>query len=153
MSKIEILAEKKGKELIYDREIFKSILSKFKDGTIIITLSTKEYAKEFKQRTALENRYYWGVVIKYACNCFSECDGIAYAPEEAHERLKIELNYKYVERTSQRTGEIVSERVAISTINLSTMEFEKYLEKCRLFLNEWFGVYIPLPNENINEYL
>lgn len=153
MKSIEIQAEKRGKELIYDRELFKQSLAKFSDGSIIITISDKTLHREFRLRTPAENRYYWGVIIKHAVACFTECDGFAYTPEEAHERLKLECNYTYVEQTNHRSGEVVSVKVAKSTKDLSTIEFEMYLEKCRLFINEWFGVYVPMPNENTNEYL
>lgn len=151
--KIEIIAEKKGREILYDRELFRAALQRFKDGTLLITLSTQSVLPEFKKRTNAENRYYFGIIVKHAAACFSEAEGRTYSPEQAHERLKLELNYGYVEMTNKITGETKTEKVPLTTANLSTVEFENYLSECRVFLNEWFGVYVPMPNENVNEYL
>jgi hypothetical protein len=141
----ELTAEHK---LVYSKDEFTHGLKKIKPGNVIISITGEKVPDEFKKRTDRENKYYWGVVVKHANKAFNDNDGIKYSPEQSHDKLKENCNGKVVEITSRRTGEVKYEQVGLSTANLSTAEFETYLEKCRLFLNEWFGVYVPLPNES-----
>lgn len=137
-----------NKQLIYDRNEFSQGLKKLKPGNVIIEVKGEKANDEFKHRSDRENRYYWGIVVKYAVNCLSESSGEKYTDKKAHEKLKEECNGKTVIVTSRLTGEQRYEKVGLSTKDLSTVDFEAYLERCRLFLNEWYGVYVPLPNEN-----
>jgi hypothetical protein len=84
-----------------------------------------------KQRTKRENRYYWGVVIRL----LSEVTG--YNDDEMHDALRM-LFLKDTDRTIP---------VIRSTASLTTLEFENYLEKIRLWAGEKLNCYIPLPNE------
>ena len=62
---------------------------------------------------------------------------------DAHSELKANCNY--IERYNEDTGVIM--RSIESTADLSTVQFEEYLTRCREFILEWFGVRVPLPNE------
>jgi hypothetical protein len=146
--KAEITATlNKSGALEYDRQELSRQLAKLKRGEVAIMITDEILPDELRKRSNAENRYYFGVVCKHATAAFSEADGVNVKQEEAHERLKRECNGRYSERTSRETGETVTELVGMSTRELSTIEFETYLDKCRLFLAEWFGVYVPLPNE------
>ena len=86
-----------------------------------------------RHRTIPENRYYRGVVVPY----FAEFTG--YDPEEAHMALR------------QRFLSTVDEHGLMkirSTTDLTTVEFEEYMTRCRR-LGDELGFYIPLPNEVI----
>lgn len=69
--------------------------------------------------------------------------GESISKEEAHENLKKECNYK--EFLNEETGEIF--KVSKTTANLTTLAFEDYLERCRQFIYTWFGITVPMPNE------
>lgn len=88
-----------------------------------------------KDRSSLENNYYWGVVV----GILAEEKGNT--PNEMHEILKWNNNsHMVIEYGGQRI------EVPNSTKDLTTGEFEAYLSRCR----EWAsgeGVFIPLPNE------
>jgi hypothetical protein len=60
--------------------------------------------------------------------------------------LKIEVRDEENEiRCDPETGEIIF-RVR-STRELNTIEFNNYTEQIRLYCNDFFGFYLPLPNE------
>jgi hypothetical protein len=139
--------------LEYNREELSKLLRKLKRGVVNIMIADEKLPDELKLRSKAQNAYYWGVVCKHAAACFSEVDGLKYSTTEAHERLKLELNPINVTKTNQRTGEGVYITIGGSTKDKTTVEFEDYISKCRLFLSEWFGVYVPLPNEPPQEML
>lgn len=84
-----------------------------------------------KQRTHKENRYYWGVVVYL----LSETTG--YNDEEMHEALKM----MFLKDTSRKIPTLRS------TASLTTVEFENYMEKIRMWSAQELNCYIPLPNE------
>lgn len=84
-----------------------------------------------KQRSNQENRYYWGVVIKLLS------DHLGYTDEEMHDALKMLF-------LKDNSREIPTLR---STTELTTIEFEKYLENIKMWAANIMNVYIPDPNE------
>jgi hypothetical protein len=90
----------------------------------------------------LQNSYYWAVVLGAFCDGYMDTNGEEISKEEAHETLKMELNYKTI--SNEETGEVV--RVPKSTVDINTKEFSEYTEKCRRFISEWFGVETPDPD-------
>jgi hypothetical protein len=81
-----------------------------------------------KIRSMSQNRYYWGVVIAL----FAEHVGLD--AEEMHAALKMKFLQKH-------DGPMETVR---STTDLSTEEFQEYLEKCKQLAAE-MGVEIPDP--------
>ena len=90
-------------------------------------------------RSLQENRYYFWVVIKILSEYFG------YTPEEMHEVLKTAFLTKKLRMKHDKRRKLTMIR---STTTLTTLEFEEYLEKVRLFARG-FNVYIPLPNEEV----
>jgi len=129
---------KQGKLHISYRDMFLEMLSRFPDCRIRITIE-----KLYNKRSTPQNAYYWGVVISEFCQAYYDTTGEFITSEEAHEILKRECNFK--ELVNEDTGAIL--RVPQSTVGLSTVNFEIFLEKCRRWVEEWFGRRIPLPNE------
>ncbi len=84
------------------------------------------------QRSNKQNKYYWKIVV----GSIAEYTG--YLPSEVHKGLAGKFLCDYT----------ISELPRIrSTTELSTSEFEEYLERCRCFGSEFFGLDIPMPNE------
>ena len=79
-----------------------------------------------------ENGYYWAVVIPILCAHFG------YAPDEMHEALK----FKFL-----RIGGTDALPKIKSSTQLSTFEWEEFMERIRVWANQDFNVYIPCPNE------
>jgi hypothetical protein len=135
---------KDGKLKISYRDTFSQMVKNFPDCRIKLTVE-KLYNKRstFTDNGKGQNGYYWGIVISEYCQGYHETTEDWITAEEAHETLKRECNFKEI--IKEETGEIL--RVSKSTADLSTVDFEIYLEKCRRFIEEWFGITVPLPNE------
>ena len=115
-----------GRLLLYDQQGFVRYRNGFEGSEVMVVVD-----KYRKQRSAGQNRYYWGVVIP------AMAEYCGYGREEMHEALKWQLL-----RTHAEAG-LPSVR---STSNLNTAEFTDYIEQCRRLAAEW-GVYIPDPGE------
>ena len=129
---------KGGKLHISYRDRLIQALSEFPDCRIKLTIE-----KLYNKRSNPQNRYYWGVIVREACDGYYEATGEWKTAEDMHEILKAECNHK--ELVNPETGQIL--KVPQSTTGLSTVDMEIYLEKCRRFIDEWFNRRVPLPNE------
>jgi hypothetical protein len=88
--------------------------------------------RERKKRSLSQNSYYHGVVVKMLA------DAAGYEPDEMHDALRWEFLRVHGEER------LPSVR---STTELSTVEFEDYLSKCRMLGAQVYGVYVPGPGE------
>jgi hypothetical protein len=107
-------------------------------GTIV--LITVEKRK--KRRSLNQNAYYWKVIIPAIHEMFVQ-NGNDVDEEDVHNYLKEQVG-KLSKVILLPDGSI--EKIVGSTANLSTMQFEMYVEKCRAFAAQ-FGFLIKLPNE------
>jgi hypothetical protein len=107
---------------------FRNYLSSLEGKEVSIAVKKKSIVKP---RSLNENNYYWGVVLAL----ISATTG--YEPEEVHEALK----HKFLRRPGPKLDRI------LSTAGLDTIDFEKYLEKIRLWAATELEIVIPLPNE------
>lgn len=116
----------------YDQDLPKYIkwIDRFDPEThlfVAVEKITVEKARSIKQ-----NSYYWGVVIKILST------DIGYSPKEMHEALKWQfLSYENV----------AGLRTCMSTTDLSTIEFELFLEQIRRWASMFHGIVIPEPNQ------
>lgn len=94
--------------------------------------------KERKQRTVKQNAYYWGVVVEMLAEAAGH-----YEAEEMHDALREKFLRKY------DVSELPTVR---SSTELTTVEWEEYMQKCRMLGAEMFGIYIPEPNEVAGEW-
>lgn len=99
--------------------------------------------RRYKKRSEQQSRYYWGVVIPLIRERLKDL-GNEFSSQDTHEALKAKFN----------TGEIknesgVQEEFVLSTAKLRTVEFMEYLDKIQRWANEFLGLVIPLPNEQL----
>jgi hypothetical protein len=87
-------------------------------------------------RTNSQNRYYWGVVVHEIAK------HTGHDLEQIHELLKQMFSPKW-----HWAGATFNAPIPTSTTRLDTIEFTDYIEKCRLWANEFLGLQIPLPGE------
>lgn len=106
----------------------------FKGQSVEIVVRRKR-----KHRSSNQNRYYWLVVEMLS-------DHTGFTKDEIHAILK--RKFLLVEKVSERSG-VIYEYVR-STTNLSTVEYEVYLDDVRRFAAQDFGIEIPLPNEQLS---
>lgn len=97
--------------------------------------------KKKKHRSVQQNRYYWLV-----CTMISEYTG--FSKEEIHAILK--SRFLKVEKVNEVSGVIYD--YIKSTTELSTVEYEQYMDSVRQFAAEEFGMNVPMPNEQIEVF-
>jgi len=97
-----------------------------------------EVSESRNNRSDLQNRYYWGVVLKYLS------DETGHTKDELHEIFKLEYS-KPVAMIFQGKAYNIPK----STTALNTMEFNDYITKIRDFASSVLNCYIPEPNEEL----
>jgi hypothetical protein len=101
--------------------------------------------RAFKQsRSNNQNRYYWGVVVEL----LSEHTG--FDREDVHEILK----HRFLRRTvwvHTKHGTQEQNIITKSTTGMTTKAFEDYLSDIRRWASAELGVYLPEPNEELQE--
>jgi len=116
-----------GKFLPDDPETFKRAFYGYEGKKCTVTVKRFQ-----KNRSSNQNRYYHGVVVKMLA------EHCGYTPEEMHGTLKSEFL-----REKGKNGMTTLVR---STADLSTVEFENYLEQIRQWASIEMNLFIPDPN-------
>jgi hypothetical protein len=117
------------------QRIQKDVLE-LEEGWYCMTIDKKN------KRSNLQNNYYWGAVIEDCILGVRESWGEKITKETAHELLKSNCNFKQI---ITQDGEI--QKLTMETKKLSKVEFEVYLNDCRNFIKQYFGIDTLLPNE------
>lgn len=125
------------------KRLFSELQEKAEGKTVRVRLRVSVVRRS---RSLPQNRYYWGVVVEACRIGMEEQWGVDVDPEDAHATLKRECNGR--DLVNEDTGEVV--RVGQSTASMQTLDFEDYLDRCRKWIEEWFGVRVPLPNEQLS---
>lgn len=107
----------------------KQELLSLKGKTVIVTIK-----RQVKKRSSEQNSYYWGVIIKYIA------DYCGYAGSDELESLHYELRKQFLANKGVFN-------VPKSTSELSSQEFNEYLENITRWASQTLGLYIPSPNE------
>lgn len=135
---------KDGKLHINYRSRFDSGIRMMGDCRVTIKVE-----RRYKKRSTIgdngtgQNGYYFGIVVSEYRRGAWETQQRILSTDDAHAELKANCNY--VERYNDETGLVC--RTINSTADLTTVQFEEYLDRCREFINEWFGIRVPMPNE------
>lgn len=106
----------------------------------LVTISLKF---EKLTRSVVQNRYYFGVIIKILA------EEIGYTPEVMHDYMK-KLFLGYEEYDMPDGTEYHKLK---SSTNLSTQEAEEYYRQIREWAKDFLNVFIPLPNETQFNYM
>lgn len=130
---------KEGRLYISERVTFDKYIASLQDGGYEVSVSKKR-----KSRSTFQNAYYWGVVVPIVATELNRL-GHEVDTDTTHEFLKV--RFCYTETVNEETGEVL--KVPKSTAQMTTGEFMDYLAAIQRFANEWFGVEIPDPNEQV----
>ena len=124
-----------GKLTIFQRNDMVSGLQNLGSGfvEIIIRLAGK--------RSSPQNRYYWGAMLPIVKEGLKGV-GIEMSKEQTHEMLK----YKFLKREFITSDGDILQNIG-STTELSTKEFNEYIESIQIWSAEYLNVNIPDPNE------
>lgn len=120
-----------GKFVPSDAATFKKAFWAHEGKSVDITVK-----RHRDNRSTNQNNYYFGVVVAMIGDAIGETD-----IEAVHDMLKLEHNY-YLAKVGSRQI-----RVPMSTADLTTEDFEAYLERVRRWASEYLSLYIPLPGE------
>lgn len=113
------------------KNVVKAFLSQRDGKEVVVTFSSLR-----KVRSGNQNRFYWGICMSMIAL------ETGHSPEEIHEWCKDAfLPRSYV------TIAGVEREIAKSTTDLTTTEFEAYLDRIRAFAAQELRMNIPLPNE------
>lgn len=115
-------------------EVLRSLTGK----VVEITIREKK-----KIRSLSQNAYYFGVVLPPLVNLFKSWGNNVNA-EQVHEYLKAEVG-KLTETLVMPDDN--TKKIILSSADLTTIAFEEYLTKVRMWAAEW-DVFIPLPHES-----
>lgn len=140
MQKITITTNVNGGNLKRNRNLIIDAIKSFEGCDVLITLE-----KPKKKRSNPQNAFYYGVVIPIVQNCLRDA-GYLMTNEATHDLIKLKF-LKETILTNEETGEIV-ERVK-STTELSTSQFMDFVAEISIFTNEYFGVNLPQPNDDL----
>jgi len=99
-----------------------------------------EVKKKKNTRSIVQNNYYWFLLTMLQDDTGMDKDD-----------LHIYFRSKFLHAEKEINGEIVE--YTKSTTALSTMEFESYMTKIRMFASTELGCFLPLPNETSYDYL
>ena len=126
-----------GKLTIFSRNDMVSGLQNLGSGfvQIIIRLAGK--------RSSPQNRYYWGAMLPIVKEGLKGV-GIDMSKEQTHEMLK----YRFLKREFVTSDGHILQSIG-STTELSTKEFNEYIESIQIWSAEYLNVNIPDPNEQI----
>lgn len=108
-------------------------------------------------RTNKQNRYYWGVVLKYYQEYFRK-EQVYFTNDEAHDWIKEhvwgDLLEGVIERVS-KDGEVshIPYRKLLSSTLLTTKEWELRMTASRQYAAEHLNMQIPEPHEKLDEEL
>ena len=144
--------QRDGKLFIWDKELFFESIRALGDGDFRMIVQ-----KVYRKRSLNQNAYYWGVIIECFLQGYFQINGrplslevaspltgeIVYFPlskkeqsDKAHEILKSFFN-------KDEQGEV------ISTTDNTTVDQENYHQYCREFIEGFYGIRVPLPNEQL----
>ena len=102
------------------------------------------YNTDSKERSLPQNKYYFGVVLKE----LSELTGDS--KEQWHEMIKRKFLTEY-HIVKSKNGQIEKMESNRSTKELNTKEWEDLMSRIRIWASSHLGIWIPEPNEVINE--
>lgn len=138
--KIQIKSFVQNGNLKQNRTLIKNAIESFENKDIMIT-----FEKPKRKRSNSQNNYLWGILYPITQNAIKNEWGEIWNIEKVHEFYKIQFNV--IEKVNEETGQVI--KLPKSTTENTTTQQEEYHLQIREFLQEWFNVTAPLPNENL----
>jgi hypothetical protein len=129
MDRYEGLGIVRHGELAFDRDRMARALADMPDGVVTVSVERRR-----ANRSTQANRFYWKTLVERIA-MHTEQDR-----ESIHEALKLRCNPILIEVADPSTGEIRELWVGGSTRKLDTAAFSAYIERCRVFAAEFFGM-------------
>jgi hypothetical protein len=138
------VVDKNGKLELTNKEFFLKDVAKYANKEIKIIVLENKHKRSNKQ-----NNYYWAVIVPL---CYLGFINKGYrlskgevGLKEAHHILK--SVFIPIEIEIEEGDQIITQKVAGSTTDLNTAEFNEYVEEVIQFAAEHLDIQIPYPNE------
>jgi hypothetical protein len=138
--KIQITSSVQNGLLKRNRNLIMDAIKSFESKEVLIT-----FEKPKKKRTNPQNSYLWSVLYPITQEAIKNEWGEIWNIEKVHEFYKIQFNV--IEKINEDTGQII--KLPKSTTENTTIQQEEYHLQIREFLQEWFNITAPLPNEDL----
>jgi hypothetical protein len=138
--KIQIKSLVQNGILKRNRNLILDAINSFEGKEILIT-----FEKPKKKRSNPQNSYLWSVLYPITQNAIKNEWGEVWNIEKVHEFYKIQFNV--IEKVNEETGQLI--KLPKSTTENTTTQQEEYHLQIREFLQEWFNIIAPLPNEHL----
>jgi len=138
--KIQIKSLVQNGLLKRNRTLIIDTINSFEGKEILIT-----FEKPKNKRSNQQNNYLWAVLYPITQQAIKNEWGEVWNIEKVHEFYKIQFNV--IEKVNEDTGQII--KLPKSTTENTTTQQEEYHLQIREFLQEWFNINAPLPNENL----
>jgi hypothetical protein len=138
--KIQIKSLVQNGILKRNRNLIIDTINSFEGKEILIT-----FEKPKNKRSNSQNSYLWAVLYPITQQAIKNEWGEVWNIEKVHEFYKLQFNV--IEKVNEETGQII--KLPKSTTENTTTQQEEYHLQIREFLQEWFNITAPLPNENL----
>jgi len=138
--KIQIKSLVQNGLLKRNRTLIIDTINSFEGKEILIT-----FEKPKNKRSNQQNNYLWSVLYPITQQAIKNEWGEVWNIEKVHEFYKIQFNV--IEKVNEDTGQII--KLPKSTTENTTTQQEEYHLQIREFLQEWFNITAPMPNETL----
>jgi hypothetical protein len=138
--KIQIKSLVQNGILKRNRTLIMDAIKSFEGKEILITLE-----KPKNKRSNPQNSYLWSVLYPITQQAIKNEWSEVWNIEKVHEFYKIQFNV--IEKVNEDTGQVI--KLPKSTTENTITQQEEYHLQIREFLQEWFNINAPLPNENL----
>ncbi len=140
MQKVEFICPvKAGKIPLNISQSVRDVFGKLEGKTAQITIQERK-----KRRSLSQNSFYFGVVVPAIQNMFFDA-GQSVSTDTVHEYLKKHVGNLV---TTLQTPDGAIKPVTRSSTELSTMDWEIFIEQIRAWAAQW-GTMVPFPNDNL----
>ena len=136
---IPIIKEKSGRVKILNLTLYQRVVESLKTGPVYdIVIKPKE-----KERTDSDGmrKYFWSTVAKMIS------DETGHSSEAIHEALK----HKFLAYKDEKTGLELVPSVFSSESTMTISEKWDYIEQCRRWAADFIGVFIPSPEQVVDQ--
>ncbi len=129
---LEYIAEVKDGHLsVIDKGRFYREIQSFNGEQVEVYIK-----RRVAKRSMQSNKYYWGVVVAKIRMAIHEQTGESYTREEIHEYLKQKFNPARFHSVISGEEDVIGK----STSHLNQAEFSEFVEKCKVWCLDFFGV-------------
>jgi len=125
---------KDGSINLEDKELFKKLINHLDGKRVKI-----KFMQFRANRSNEQNSYYWSVIIKMIA------EHCGYFSNDEYWDIHVEMKRMFLPKSGKLN--------IASSSNLTTIDFEEYQSKIRMWASQYHGLTIPKPNEDLNKLI